>query len=160
MSVCHTLSGWLLFCIAIGGILGNITAVIGQFVFPIFSFDFFFSVLRIMGSRRSASFLSVFQPYLTILALVDTFLILMYLLDNVFIDHIDMSNTYWYYTVVPYITHPIKNISITMSMLWVVVIAIERFLAVTQPLINRDKESVHSYAVFLVVFSVTVNFSK
>ena len=113
-----------------------------------------------MGSRRSTSFLSVFQPYLTILALVDTFLILMYLLDNVFIDHIDMSNTYWYYTVVPYITHPIKNISITMSMLWVVVIAIERFLAVTQPLINRDKESVHSYAVFLVVFSVTVNFSK
>ena len=120
----------------------------------------YFSVLRIMGSRRIPSSLSLFQPYLIILALVDTFLIFMYLLDNVFIDHIDMSNTYWYYTVVPYITHPIKSISITMSMLWVVIIAIERFLAVTQPLTNRDKGGVRSYAIFLGVFSVTVNLSK
>ena len=113
-----------------------------------------------MSSRRIPSSLSLFQPYLIILALVDTFLILMYILDHVYIDYMDMSNTHWYYTVVPYITHPIKNISITMSMVWVVIIAIERFLAVTQPLSNHNQEGCYGYAIFLVVFSITVNLSK
>ena len=31
VGLCHSLSGWLLSCIAIGGILSNIIAVIGQF---------------------------------------------------------------------------------------------------------------------------------
>ena len=111
-----------------------------------------------MSKKRLPLFLSHFQPYLTVLAFVDTFLILMFLLDNVIIGHISMSNEDWYYTVVPYLTHPIKNISITMTVVWVAVIAAERFLAVTQPF--NDQDSFYGYVIFMIVFSITVNCSK
>ena len=84
----------------------------------------------------------------------------MFLIDNVIIGHIRMSSEDWYYTVVPYLTHPIKNISITMSMVWVVVIAMKRFLAVTQPLKDNTKDNLLGYVIFLIIFSVTVNLSK
>ena len=113
-----------------------------------------------MGRRRTPFFLSQFQPYLTVLAVVDTFLIILFLVDNVIIGHIATAESYWYYTVVPYITHPVKTISITMSMVWVVVIAIERLLAITQPLYQHDQGTLYGYVTFLIVFSSTINISK
>ena len=109
-----------------------------------------------MGRRRTPFFLSQFQPYLTVLAVVDTFLIILFLVDNVIIGHIATVESDWYYTVVPYITHPVKTISITMSMVWVVVIAIERFLAVTQPLYQHHQDTLYGYITFLI----TSNLSK
>ena len=100
-----------------------------------------------------------FQHYLIILAVVDSFLLLFWL-DNVFIDHFAVHSDDWYYMymVVPFLTHPIKNISFTMSIVWVVVVAVERYLAVTQPFQIRSKLSVH--VIFLIVFSITINLSK
>ena len=116
------------------------------------------AVLTRMGKNNSSLFLGNFQPYLTVLAFVDSFLIIMFILDNVIIGHLATSTDHWYYTVVPYLTHPIKNISITMSVVWVVVIAVERFLAVTQPFKNTD--SLYGYVIFMIVFSISVNCSK
>ena len=115
-------------------------------------------VLTRIRRRKSPVFLSHFQPYLIVLALVDSFLILMYLIDNVIVGHVTMSDHQWFYTVIPYFTHPIKNISITMSMVWLVIIAIERFMAVTHPF--NDQDSFYLYFLFLAIFSITVNFPK
>ena len=104
--------------------------------------------------------LSRFQPYLTVLAFVDTFLIFMFLLDNVFLGHINMSTEDWFYTVVPYVTHPLKRISITMSMVWIVIIAMKRFQAVTNPLHGTAEYSFFLHVLFLLVFSVSSNLSK
>ena len=75
-----------------------------------------------------------FLDYLITLALVDTFLILLFLLDNIFFNHHEEQQDDWYYTVITYLMHPIKKISITMAVLWVVVLAVERYIAVTFPL--------------------------
>ena len=115
-------------------------------------------VLRRMRRRRSPAFLCHFHQYLTVLAIVDSFLILMYLVDNVIVGHITMSNNQWFYTVIPYLTHPIKNISITMSMVWLVIIAVERFIAVAHPF--NDDNRFFRYLLFLVIFSVSVNLTK
>ena len=82
----------------------------------------------------------------------------MFLIDNVMVGHITMSKEQWYYMVIPYITHPVKNISITMSMVWLVIIAMERFLAVTQPFNNQD--SLFGSVIFMVIFSIAVNCPK
>ena len=111
-----------------------------------------------MSKERLPLFLGHFQRYLLVLAFVDSFLIIMFILDNVIIGHLASRKSNWYYTVVPYLTHPIKNISITMSVVWVVVIAVERFLAVTQPFKNTD--SLCGYVIFMIVFSISVNCSK
>ena len=113
-----------------------------------------------MRQISSTLFLSRFQPYLTVLAFVDTFLIIMFLLDNVLIGHISMSSEDWFYTVVPYLTHPLKKISITMSMLWVVVIAMKRFQAVTKPLKDNSEDSFCVDVIFLIIFAVSANLSK
>ena len=115
-------------------------------------------VLRRMRRRKSHVFLSHFQPYLIVLALVDSFLILMYVIDNVIVGHVTMRNYEWFYTVIPYLTHPTKSISITMSMVWLVIIAMERLMAVTHPF--NDQDSFYPYVLFLVIFSISVNFPK
>ena len=74
------------------------------------------------------------------------------------VGHTNMSQEQWYYTVIPYITHPVKNISITMSMVWLVIIAMERFLAVTQPF--NDQDSLFEYVIFMIIFSIAVNVPK
>ena len=111
-----------------------------------------------MVKRRSPSLPGNFLNYLTTLALIDSFLILLFLLDNIIIDHHDPHKKEWYYTVVPYFTHPIKQVSITMAVLWVVVLAVERYVAVTFPLKTRHRLFYH--VLFLVTFSVTINWSK
>ena len=111
-----------------------------------------------MRRRKSPEFISHFPPYLIVLALVDSFLILMYLIDNVIVGHVTMSGHQWFYIFIPYLTHPIKSISITMSMVWLVIIAIERFMAVTDPFNGQD--SFYLYFLFLAIFSITVNFPK
>ena len=111
-----------------------------------------------MVRRRSPSLPGNFLNYLTTLALVDTFLILLFLLDNIIINHHEEQKDDWYYTVVPYLTHPIKQISITMAVLWVVVLAVERYIAVTFPLKTRHR--LFYYVLFLITFSVTINWGK
>ena len=59
---------------------------------------------------------------------------------------------------IPYLTHPVKNISITMSIVWLVIIAMERLLAVTQPF--NDQGSLFGCVIFMVIFSIAVNFPK
>ena len=113
-----------------------------------------------MKRAESTLFLSRFKSYLIVLAFIDIFLIIMFLLDNVLIGHTSMSSNDWFYTIVPYITHPLKRISITMSMLWVVVIAMKRFQAVTDPLKDSLEDSFSAHVIFLVVFSTSANLSK
>ena len=160
VEICHHLEVILLCLISVCGLAGNIVAVLGNKISTHFLFLFFkdFSVLRGIRRRRSPAFLCQFHQYLTVLAIVDSFLILMYLLDNVIVGHISMSNNQWFYTVIPYLTHPIKSISITMSMVWLVIIAIERFMAVAHPFNDQDRFS--RYIIFLISFSVMVNFTK
>ena len=111
--------------------------------------------------RQKESIFTNFNQYLIVLALVDSFLIIMFVIDDVLVGLIKSGE--WFFTVVPYITHPVKCISITMSMVWVLIIAMKRFQAVTQPF-NRykryDSENFFSYAIFMMTFSVTVNLSK
>ena len=111
-----------------------------------------------MVRRRSPYLSGNFLNYLSILALVDNFLILLFLLDNVIINHHDHEKDDWYYTVVPYLTHPIKHISITMAVVWVVVLAVERYLAVTFPL--KSHQRLFYYVIFLISFSITINYAK
>ena len=111
-----------------------------------------------MVQRKSPSLPGNFLHYLTSLALIDIFLILFFLLDNIIIDHQDPNKEDWYYTIVPYLTHPGKQISITMAVMWVVVLAVERYIAVTFPL--RTSNRLICYIVFMVVFSVSVNWTK
>jgi hypothetical protein len=51
-----------------------------------------------MVRRRSPSLPGNFLNYLTTLALVDTFLILLFLLDNIIINHHEEHKDDWYYT--------------------------------------------------------------
>ena len=111
-----------------------------------------------MFKKRRGIHQGQFQLYLIILAVVDSFLLLLFLLDNVFIGHFADRSDDWYYVVVPFLTHPIKSISFTMSVVWVVVVAVERYLAVTQPFRHKNKLSAH--VIFLIVFSITINLSK
>ena len=111
-----------------------------------------------MVKRRSPSLPGNFLNYLTTLALVDIFLILLFLFDNVIINHHDHQKDDWYYFVVPYLTHPIKHISITMAVVWVVVLAVERYIAVTFPLKTRHR--LFYYVIFLITFSITINLAK
>ena len=108
--------------------------------------------------RQKESIFTNFNQYLIVLALVDSFLIIMFVIDDVLVGLIKSGE--WFFTVVPYITHPVKCISITMSMVWVLIIAMKRFLAVTQPFNNCSYNSIYIYLIFLVCFSVTVNLSK
>jgi hypothetical protein len=110
-----------------------------------------------MVRRRSPSLPGNFLNYLTTLALVDTFLILLFILYNIIINHHDQQKDDCYYTVVPYITHPVKQISITMAVLWLV-LAVERYIAVTFPLKTRHR--LLYYVLFLIPFSVTINWGK
>ena len=113
---------------------------------------------RIKKKRETRRFQGHFQLYLIILSIVDSLVILLFLIDNGFIAHFATTSDKWTFMVIPFVTYPIKNISITMSMVWVVVVAVERYLAVTQPLKPRNKIS--SYVIFLFVFSITANCSK
>ena len=108
--------------------------------------------------RQRESVLTNFNQYLIVLALVDSFLIIMFVIDDVLVGLIKSGE--WFFTVVPYVTHPIKCISITMSMVWVLIIAMKRFFAVTQPFLEYDSDSIFIYVFFLLTFSVTVNLSK
>ena len=108
--------------------------------------------------RQKESTFTNFNQYLIVLALVDSFLIIMFVIDDVLVGLIKSGE--WFFTVVPYITHPVKCISITMSMVWVLIIAMKRFQAVTQPFNVDDSENIFSYAIFMMTFSVTVNLSK
>ena len=117
-----------------------------------------FQVLRRMVKRKSPTLPGSFLHYLTSLALIDIFLILFFLLDNIIINHHDQNKEEWYYKIVPYLTHPGKQISITMAVMWVVVLAVERYIAVTFPL--RSSNRLFYYILFIVVFSVTVNWAK
>ena len=111
-----------------------------------------------MLQKRSRIYQGQFQHYLIILSVVDSFLLLLFLLDNVIIDQFAAYQNGWYYAVVPFFSHPVKSISFTMSMLWVVVVSVERFLAITQPLQMRNNLS--AYVIFMVIFSTSINWSK
>ena len=111
-----------------------------------------------MVNRRSPSLPGNFLNYLTALALVDMFLIMVFFLENAMIDHISEEKDDWYYTIYPYVVYPLKSISITMAILWVVVLAVERYLAVTFPLKTRHRLFYH--ILFLVAASVTINCGK
>ena len=115
-----------------------------------------FSVLRRM--RRREPCMIHFHQYLIVLAIVDSFLIIMFVIDDVIVGQLKSGE--WFFTVVPYVTHPVKCISITMSMMWVVILAIKRFLAVTRPLINYSNGNSCICIIFMVIFSATVNLSK
>ena len=108
--------------------------------------------------KRREPFLTHFQQYLIILAIVDSFLIIMFVIDDVIVGHIKSGE--WFFTVVPYVTHPVKCISITMTMVWVVIIAMKRFLAVTQPFKNHINDNIFISTLGMIVFSITVNLSK
>ena len=73
------------------------------------------SVLRRILHKREGVYHGQFQLYLVILAVVDSFLLIFFLIDNVIIDRIAPYQGSWYYVVVPFLSHPFKNISFTMS---------------------------------------------
>ena len=108
--------------------------------------------------RQKESIFTNFNQYLIVLALVDSFLIIMFVIDDVIVGQLKSGE--WFFTVVPYVTHPVKCISITMSMMWVVILAIKRFLAVTRPLINYSNSNSCICIIFMMIFSATVNLSK
>ena len=82
----------------------------------------------------------------------------MFLLDIVIMDYVSLSNEKWHHTIIPYITHPIKSISITMSMVWLVTIAWERLAAVASPF--KQRGNIYKQIIFMIIFSIIVNFSK
>ena len=101
--------------------------------------------------------MSHFQPYLIVLAVVDSFLIVMFALDNIIGDN-SMSKHAWFFTVIPLFTHPMKNIAITLSITWIIIIAIERFMAVTKPL--KDNENIQPFIFFSILFSSFMNLPR
>ena len=118
----------------------------------------FVSVMTKMRGKKSTIVVSNFHQYLIVLAMVDIFLILMFVVDDVILGQLKSGE--WFFTVIPYITHPVKCISITMTVVWVVIIAMKRFLVVTKPLKNHINENIFISSIFMICFSITVNLSK
>ena len=108
--------------------------------------------------RQREPVVTYFHQYLIGLAIIDSFLIIMFVIDDVIVGHINSGE--WFFTVVPYVTHPVKCISITMSMIWVVILAMKRFLAVTRPFLLYSSGNRVICLIFMGIFSVTVNLSK
>ena len=101
--------------------------------------------------------MSHFQPYLMVLAVVDSFLLLMFVLDTIIGDN-SMSKHAWFFTVIPLFTHPTKSIAITLSIVWIVIIAIERFKAISKPF--KNNESIGPFILFSIIFSSIINLPR
>ena len=111
-----------------------------------------------MMQRQSPALPGNFHNYLTTLSLIDAFLIFIFFLDSIVANHHADVKEAWYYYFTPYILHPMKSISLTMSVLWVMVMAVERYLAVSFPL--KTGHRYNCYLLFLTSFSFGVNWGR
>lgn len=79
---------------------------------------------------------------LLLAAIVDTMLLLYYILDMGIVGTFirtqkDMAEPYWYCVSFPYVLHPYKGIFLTASIFMVVAISAERHRAICSPLTHR-----------------------
>ena len=68
------------------------------------------------------------------------------------------ENSWLYLQLLNTVIHPVKHIAMSITIFWVVIVAVERFLAVTRPL--KDKNRFASYIGFVIIFSSTINWAK
>ena len=108
-SIAWALEGLVLIIIGAIGILANCAAV------------------PILLSRRLAN---VFNRTLAILAIWDTLYIVLDVLESIRQYYED---GYWHNHLFPYVLYPCQNIAMVTSIYLTVIIALERYLAVSQP---------------------------
>ena len=89
-----------------------------------------------------------------IAALVDTLLLLYYLVDygivGTFIRSLELPEPLWYRVTFPYVLHPFKWFSISSSIFMVVAISAERHRAICSPLTHRPAFWPYAVMVFCV----------
>ena len=89
-----------------------------------------------------------------IAALVDTLLLLYYLVDygivGTFIRSLELPEPLWYRVTFPYVLHPFKWFSISSSIFMVVAISGERHRAICSPLTHRPAFWPYAVMVFCV----------
>ena len=89
-----------------------------------------------------------------IAALVDTLLLLYYLVDygvvGTFIRSVSLPEPLWYRVTFPYLLHPFKWFSISSSIFMVVAISAERHRAICSPLTHRPAFWPYAVMVFCV----------
>jgi hypothetical protein len=139
--------GWWLegvFSIAIGvvGIVANVVAV------------------PILFSRKMAN---VFNRTLAILAILDTVFIILDILESIRMFH-EKKGNYWHLHLFPYFLYPMQNIAMVASIYLTVVVAVERYLAVSRPVSvfmgdaeGRRWGKVFNFVMPVVIFSVLFN---
>ena len=90
-----------------------------------------------------------FITYLVMLSSIDLVLLLVYLADNFVFQHYhEGTNEYfilnnililifflaeWFIYVAAFITYPLKHLMISSSIIWINVLAVERFFAIVHP---------------------------
>lgn len=127
------IEGVSLFVVGIFGIAGNIMTVI------------------VLGRIYSNT---TFNRLLMSLAIVDTMLLIYYVLDygiiGVFMRSKGMDEPLWYRVSFPYILHPLKWICMSASIFMVVAISAERHRAICSPLTHRPTFWPYAVVVFFV----------
>eukprot|EP00095_Tigriopus_kingsejongensis_P000943 maker-scaffold360_size197209-snap-gene-0.39 protein:Tk00943 transcript:maker-scaffold360_size197209-snap-gene-0.39-mRNA-1 annotation:"fmrfamide receptor-like isoform x1" len=135
------IEGVSLLIVGIFGIAGNIMTVV---------------VLRRIYSNTT------FNRLLTSLAVVDTMLLIYYVLDygiiGVFMRSKGIDEPLWYRMSFPYILHPLKWICMSASIFMVVAISAERHRAICSPLTHRP--TFWPYAVIVLCVSSSVNIPR
>lgn len=108
-SIAWILEGLVLVCIGVFGIIANCAA------------------LPILLSRRMAN---VFNRTLAILAVWDTIYIILDVLESIRQYY---NAGYWHNHLFPYLLYPCQNIAMVTSIYLTVIVALERYLAVSKP---------------------------
>ncbi len=75
---------------------------------------------------------------LTHLLLLDTFLVVLFILDSM-TTLVFGSQPHWYKVIYPYVIHPGKAISMSATVLMVVAVSAERQRAICHPMLYRVK---------------------
>ena len=86
-----------------------------------------FAALPILLSKKLAN---VFNRTLAILAIVDSIFIFLDILESIRMQH--KTNFYWYFRLFPYLRY-LQNVSLVSSIYLTVILAVERYLAVSKP---------------------------
>lgn len=91
------------------------------------------SLLVLTTSDRKSSF----NSHLVLLAVADSFFLLVYLLDVSYIDAFGHRLPEWYKALFPLLLHPLKAMLMSMCIYMIVAIAANRFRAICYPMMYK-----------------------
>merc|ERR1712079_189878 len=131
------IEGVILIIVGILGLLGNVLTLV------------------VLSSKRSKR--TTFNQLLIVLSICDSLLIVFFILVSTSTT-VMSSEPHWFIYIFPYLLWPLGNISITSTVLMVVAVSTERYLAICRPL--QYKPSPIFYIILVFLTSIGVNFGR